>query len=94
VNDNALTVKPQSGVCDAFVGLSPSLFARAARSACQTQHSGYETDGALELPMGQLIQIYEARIRDHLGEMVRGTVEHTLNAILNAEADRLCGAER
>ena len=26
-------------------------------------------------PMGQVIQIDEARIRDHLGEMVRGTVE-------------------
>jgi hypothetical protein len=25
-------------------------------------------------PMGQVIQIDEARIRDHLGEMVRGTV--------------------
>jgi len=31
--------------------------------------------------MGQVIQIGEARmIRDHLGEMVRGTVEETLNA--------------
>ena len=30
--------------------------------------------------MGQVIQIDEARIRDHLGEMVRGTVEETLNA--------------
>jgi hypothetical protein len=28
-----------------------------------------------EKPMGQVIQIDEARIRDHLGEMVRGTVE-------------------
>ena len=26
-------------------------------------------------PMGQVIQIEEARIRDHLGEMVRGAVE-------------------
>ena len=44
--------------------------------------------------MGQVIQIDEARIRDHLGEMVRGTVEETLNAMLDAEADRLCGAGR
>ena len=42
-----------------------------------------------EKPMGQVIQIDEARIRDHLGEMVRGTVEETLNAMLDAEADRL-----
>ena len=47
-----------------------------------------------ENPMGQVIQIDEARIRDHLGEMVRGTVEETLNALLDAEADRLCGAGR
>jgi putative transposase len=47
-----------------------------------------------EKPMGQVIQIDEARIRDHLGEMVRGTVEVTLNAMLDAEADQLCGAGR
>ncbi|MBB4316286.1 transposase-like protein [Roseospira marina] len=45
-------------------------------------------------PMGQVIQIDEGRIRDHLGEMVRGTVEEALNAMLDAEADRLCGAAR
>ena len=45
-------------------------------------------------PMGQVIQIDEARIRDHLGEMVRGTVEEALNAMLDAEADGLCGAGR
>jgi putative transposase len=45
-------------------------------------------------PMGQVIKIDEGRIRDHLGEMVRGTVEETLNAMLDAEADELCGAGR
>src|SRR5918993_1924852 len=44
--------------------------------------------------MGEVIQIDEARIRDHLGEIVRGTVEETLNAMLEAEADRLCNAGR
>ena len=34
------------------------------------------------------------RIKDHLGEMVRGTVEEALNAMPDAEADRLCGAGR
>ena len=47
-----------------------------------------------ENPMGQVIQIDEARIRDHLGEMVRRTVEETLNAMLDAEADQICGAGR
>jgi len=44
--------------------------------------------------MGEVIRIDEARIRDHLGEMVRGTVEEALNAMPDAEADRLCGAAR
>ena len=44
--------------------------------------------------MDQVIKIDEARIRDHLGEMVRGAVEETLNALLDAEADELCGAGR
>ena len=48
---------------------------------------------AVAWPLG-VIQIDEARIRDHLGEMVCGTVEETLNAMLDAEADRLCGAGR
>ena len=52
------------------------------------------SDDRKEGPMGQVIQIDEARIQDHLGEMVRGTVEETLNALLDAEADRLCGAAR
>ena len=33
-------------------------------------------------PMGQVIHIDEARIGDHLGEMVRSTVEDALNAML------------
>ena len=41
-----------------------------------------------------VIEIDEARIRDHLGELVRGSVEETLNALLDAEADRLCNAGR
>ncbi len=44
--------------------------------------------------MSKVIRIDEARIKDHLGEMVRGTVEEALNAMLDAEADRLCGAGR
>ena len=32
--------------------------------------------------------------KDHLGEVVPGTVEETLNGLLDAEADRLCNAKR
>jgi len=38
--------------------------------------------------------IDDERVRDHLGRIVRGTVEETLNAMLEAEADRLCNAGR
>jgi len=31
---------------------------------------------------------------DHLGTMVRSTVEETLNDMLDAEADQLCNAKR
>jgi len=41
-----------------------------------------------------IIEIDEARIRDNLGELVRGSVAETLNALLDAEADRLCNAGR
>ena len=44
--------------------------------------------------LGRVVQIDEGRIKDHLGELVRGTVEETLNAMLDAEADTLCGAGR
>lgn len=44
--------------------------------------------------LGQVIQIDEARIQDHLGGVVRTTVEETLNGLLDAEADRLCRAAR
>lgn len=43
-------------------------------------------------PIGEVIPIDEARIRDHLAEKVRGSLEEALNAMLDAEADRLCGA--
>ena len=34
-----------------------------------------------------IIEINEEKIKNHLGEFVRGTVEDTLNALLDAEAE-------
>ena len=51
-------------------------------------------EGEKPKQMGQVIQIDEARIKDHLGEMVRGTIEEARNAMLDAEADQLCGTGR
>lgn len=42
----------------------------------------------------KIIQFNEEAVKDHLGEMVRSTVEETLNQMLEAEADRLCNAEK
>ncbi|HKJ95006.1 MAG TPA: transposase, partial [Gammaproteobacteria bacterium] len=44
--------------------------------------------------LSNVVQIDEGQIRDHLGELVKGTVEETLNAMLEAEAEALCGARR
>lgn len=43
--------------------------------------------------LGQVIQIDEGQVHGHFDEMVRSTVEETLNGLLDAEADRLCHAE-
>ena len=43
---------------------------------------------------GKIIQIDEEQVKDHLGEIVRGTVQETLNTLLDEEADRLCKAKR
>ena len=44
--------------------------------------------------LSNVIRIDDERIQEHLGKIVRGSVEETLNALLEAEADRLCNAER
>jgi len=44
--------------------------------------------------LGPVLQIDEGRIQAHLDEVVRATVEETLNALLDAEADELCGARK
>ena len=42
--------------------------------------------------LSNVISIDDARIKGHLDTIVRGTVEETLNALLDAEADRLVNA--
>jgi putative transposase len=43
---------------------------------------------------GSIIKIDEKVVTNHLNEIVLATVEQTLNGLLEAEADQLCGAER
>jgi len=42
----------------------------------------------------KIIRIDEALVKRELSDIVRGTVEETLNKLLDAEADELCGAGR
>lgn len=44
--------------------------------------------------LNNVVRIDDDRIRGHLDRVVRGTVEETLNALLDTEADRLCNAGR
>ena len=44
--------------------------------------------------LGKVIRIDEGEVRGHPAKMVRGTVEETLNALLDDEADRMCRAQR
>ena len=43
---------------------------------------------------GSIIQIDELQVRGHVDAVVRRSVEETLNGLLEAEADQLCGAQR
>lgn len=43
---------------------------------------------------GKIIEINEEKIKDHLGNFVKKTVEETLNSMLDAEADQMCNAQR
>jgi len=45
-------------------------------------------------PLGGVVRIDDGRIQAHLDEVVRSTVEEALNALLDAEADHLCGARK
>ena len=43
---------------------------------------------------GSVIRVDEQELRGHVDEVVRTSVEETLNGLLDAEADRLCQAKR
>jgi transposase-like protein len=55
-------------------------------------------DGAPEAEAGDavagVIRVDEAKVRGHLDQVVRESVEQTLNGLLEAEADRVCNAGR
>ena len=40
------------------------------------------------------LHVDEAKLEGHMDEVVRSSVEETLNALLDAEADQICRAQR
>jgi putative transposase len=56
-----------------------------------TATKGPDAPALTRLPV---VQVDQARIEEHLDGVVRRTVEETLNALLDAEADELCGAKK
>jgi putative transposase len=45
-------------------------------------------------PLTGAIRVDDQQLRGHIDEAVRSSVEETLNALLDAEADAICGAQR
>ena len=48
----------------------------------------------MDVKSKDIITINESEVKNHLSEVVRETVEETLNKLLDAEADELCKAQR
>jgi putative transposase len=56
--------------------------------------SSSEVGEGVEGIAGKIVRVDEAEVTRHLGKVIRGAVEETLNAMLEAEADELCKARR
>ena len=57
-------------------------------------HNSQFTCSSKKAKTGQIIRIEQQQLNKPLDKVVESTVERTLNALLDAEADRLCGAAR
>lgn len=60
----------------------------------QTQEGTQEAGQLTAEPLQEAFSVDAAKVRSHVDQMVRETVEQTLNSLLDAEADRLCHAGR
>lgn len=52
------------------------------------------TEETIDRVIPDVIRVDQEQVRSHLDEVVRSTVEETLNGLLEQEADQLCGASR
>jgi putative transposase len=77
------------------VGLAaPNLADLEVAKRNQVSREGAAMTEPTPSPLNNVITIDDDRIKNHLDRVVRGSVEETLNALLDAEADRLCNAQR
>src|SRR5512138_2970127 len=53
-----------------------------------------QEEDQMDIKSKKIITVNEELVKDKLGEVVRETVEETLNKLLDAEADELCKAEK
>ena len=51
-------------------------------------------DNSVEVKVGEFVKVDAEQVHRHVDELVRSSVEETLNAMLDAEADELCQAKR
>lgn len=59
-----------------------------------SDHMPVQESSKPEEALNLAVSVDPTAVGDHLSSLVRGTVEETLNAFLDAEADALCGAKR
>ena len=60
----------------------------------KTEEGGTEASATNQAMPGGVIRVDESMIKNHLDKVVVSTVEQTLNALLDAEAEQLCKAGR
>lgn len=53
-----------------------------------------EEESSVAAGGGKIIRLDESQLRSHLDRQITQSVEETLNKLLDAEADQLCGAKR
>jgi putative transposase len=76
------------------IDVSPALVAASQAADLPPGATNLEEMQLVAAPVRDLLKIDEAQLHKHLDQIVRDSVEETLNGLLDAEADQLCGAKR
>lgn len=78
-----------------IVNALESTLGAVAPATAPSAPEGLTPDESAELAnVSGVLRVDEQQLRRHVGEVVRQSVEDTLNGLLDAEADQLCGATR